>query len=156
MIDTTSQATIQNGLRAYLLDTPGRSGATLRSLIGERLFWDRAPDVVAPGPYIVAQLAGVPPDPAYSDERITPDLTLQVIARATADAPTVSTAGDVVAQLMRGVLSEATGATGGLVWARSHYRSSVPRPETGPAAALTIEYHRTSLVIWPAYLYRGE
>jgi hypothetical protein len=161
VIDTTSQAAIEAGLRTFLLDTPAERGAvagvTLRAIVSDRFWWGRASDVGASSsPYVAAVLSGVPPDPAYSDERISAQLTLQVIARSSTEALAVARAGDVLAQLLRGVLSESTGETGGLVWARSHHRSAVPRPESGPAASLVIEYHRTELVIWPAYLYRGH
>lgn len=154
-IDTTSQAAIEDGLRTLLLDAVAQDGATLRDVVGDRFFWDRAPDVAPPGLYVLAELRGLPPEPAYSDERVTAQLVLQVIARTAGDARLVKTAGDRIAQALRGLLSEETGATGGLVWVRSHYRAPVPRATSGPAAALVIEYHRTSLVLWPAYLFRA-
>jgi hypothetical protein len=143
---TTSTANLWRQMRVRLLTYVPRSGATLRTRIGDRLYYVQAPDNAA-WPHGIATLR-LPNDGAYNGERLEGELEVLLYDRPRSKQEALEDMADIADQAM---LRYADG-TSGLVFSRERRRDTLPAnlpPADREVCGIRLVYQ---LVVWPLFL----
>lgn len=145
--NTRSTNAILEALRDQLLDYENVNGETVRDILEENLFRNRAPDNQE-YPFGTLRLT-TRKTPGYSGRRKDGKLEVTLYGRSSGQLQDISDAADRCEQAM---LDYVSASSGGLMFTHECQRDELPQggtPVDGETVTIRLLY---TLAIWPAYL----
>lgn len=145
---TRSTNKILEALISAMLDFENANGESLKGIIGENLYRNRAPDNLS-FPYGTARLSTNRSD-GFNPLRKTGKLEVQLYGRTAAQLEDISDAADFCEQAMNFYVNASAGQ--GLMFVSDVQRDELPQgsaPVDSETCTIRLAF---SLTIWPAYL----